>query len=208
MGVQTVYIRYIHTIQCYLLIRSNKFILGRGIPSVWWFYFEVFRKIWLYQGKEGCPKTCSKSNNFRWFFLGGGIFYLIWHSFIYKDELATKPLPVFGESNKKKEERKERPKGWRRKSFDLDFRIFHVSHRFTMPCRATHTIRWQVFGASPKHMQLFLSTPHHRGYCCEILGAKLWMVGVRKAETHWNLKEFCALVLVNRFVSCTIHGKE
>ncbi len=28
-----------------------------------WFYFEVFRKVWGYQGKEGCSKTCSKSND-------------------------------------------------------------------------------------------------------------------------------------------------
>ncbi len=36
--------------------------LGHIYPLLW-FYFEVFRKFWLYQGKEGCPKTCSKSSS-------------------------------------------------------------------------------------------------------------------------------------------------
>ncbi len=61
MGVQTVYIRYIHTIQCYLLIRSNKFVLGRDIPSVGDFILKYSENFDSYQGKEGCPKTCSKS---------------------------------------------------------------------------------------------------------------------------------------------------
>ena len=59
MGVQTVYIRYIHTIQCYLLIRSNKFVLGRDIPSVGDFILKYSENFDYIKVRKGAPRLVA-----------------------------------------------------------------------------------------------------------------------------------------------------
>ncbi len=91
MGVQTVYIRYIHTIQCYLLIRSNKYVLGRDIPSVGDFILKYSENFDYIKVRKGAPRLVASLNNILILFLIKlrSVGYIRWTPWSRHHPLAT-----------------------------------------------------------------------------------------------------------------------